>query len=254
MMKRFLVLVAMLALVAAACGDDGADDETTTTAAPSETTAAPDPGGDGGQAAPAGETLAGIQNRGRLVCGMNETLAGFGFREPDGSFSGMDVDFCRAIAAAVTGDATNVEFVPLTAAARFPALQTGEIDVLIRNTTWTQTRDTTLGADFGPTIFYDGQGLMGLASLGFDGNSGVADLEGATVCTNAGTTTELNISEAADIVGVNINLQTFEDFDQVMANYAAGACDVVTTDKSGLISRKAMHRRPSSRRTWSSSP
>lgn len=235
MIKRLAALVAVLALVAAACGSDDTVDETTTTAAPDQTTVAPDvgqPTGDG--------TLAEVVARGRLVCGTNATLAGFAFQEADGSFKGLDVDFCRAIAAAVLGDSEAVEYVALTAAARFTALQTSEIDVLIRNTTWTQTRDTTLGADFAPTTFYDGQGIMGLTSLGFAGDSTVEDLEGATVCTNAGTTTELNMTEAARVAGTDITLQTFEDFDAVMANFAAGACDAVTTDKSGLISRKAV--------------
>jgi general L-amino acid transport system substrate-binding protein len=234
MWRRFAVLVAVLALVAVACGGTEADEETTTTTT-TQATDDTDAGQTDGES-----TLDVVKARGQLICGTNETLPGFGFREPDGSFSGLDVDFCRAIAAAVFGDANAVEFVPLTAAARFTALQTGEIDVLIRNTTWTQSRDVTLGADFAPTTFYDGQGIMARGSDGFDDTSTVEDLEGAVVCTNAGTTTELNISEAARVAGVNIDLQTSEDFDQVMAAFQAGSCDVVTTDKSGLISRKAV--------------
>ena len=249
-MKRLIALVAILALVAAACGDDDSVDDTTTTAAATDdggttgddggTTG--DDGGTTGDVAQGGSTLATVQSRGELVCGVNEVLAGFGFREADGSFSGFDTDFCRALAAAVLGDAAAVQFRPLTAQERFTALQTGEIDVLIRNTTWTQTRDVTLGAHFAPTTFFDGQGVAALASDGFTAESTIPDLAGSVICTNAGTTTELNINEAIRLAGIadSTTVQTFEDFDQVMAAFQSGSCDVITTDKSGLAARKAV--------------
>jgi general L-amino acid transport system substrate-binding protein len=163
-----------------------------------------------------------------------------GFAEPqdDGSFIGFDADYCRAVAAALFGDAGAVVFTPLTAAERFTAVQTGEVDVLMRNTTWTQSRDTEVGMDFGPTTYYDGQQLMARESAGFSGSSQVADIAGAVVCTNAGTTTEKNIADAANAAGIEITLSTFEDFDIVTDNFIQGACDAVTTDGSALVGRK----------------
>ncbi len=248
MMKRILALVFVLALVAAACGDSG-DDTTPDTEAPTETTVADDTtpddteapddttGGDVGQAD--GGVLAQVQARGVLKCGVSGSATAFSELQPDGSVTGFDADYCRYIAAAVTGSADNVEFTALTAAERFTAVQTGAVDVLIRNTTYTQSRDTDVGMDFAPTTYYDGQQVMAREADGFDGASQLADLEGAVVCTNAGTTTEKNITEATAALGVNITLQTFEDFNQVMDQYLAGACDAVTTDGSGLVGRKA---------------
>jgi general L-amino acid transport system substrate-binding protein len=118
-------------------------------------------------------------------------------------------------------------------------VQTGEVDLLHRNTTWTQSRDSDVGMDFGPTTYFDGQQLMARVSDGFSPNSGVADLDGAVICTNAGTTTEKNIAEAAILAGVEITLNTFEDFDIVTQNFIDGGCDVITTDGSGLVGRKA---------------
>jgi len=224
------VLLIVLALVAAACGDD--DTTTETTAASTDTTA-----GDTGQAE--GGILAAVQARGVLKCGVSGSATAFSELQPDGSVTGFDADYCRYIAAAVLGDSNAVEFTALTAAERFTAVATGSVDVLIRNTTWTQSRDTDLGMDFAPTTYYDGQQVMARNADGFSGASGIADLEGATVCTNAGTTTEKNITEVTATLGVNINLTTFEDFNQVMDQFLAGACDAVTTDGSGLVGRKA---------------
>ena len=147
MIKRLLLLVVVLAMVAAACGGDTVEETTTTTAA------------DGGQTT-AGGLLAEIQARGVLNCGVNNAVPGFGFVDSAGAFSGFDIDYCKAIAAALFGDADKVEYKPLTAQQRFTALQSGEIDVLIRNTTWTATRDGGEGATFLTTTFYDGQGMM----------------------------------------------------------------------------------------------
>ncbi len=183
--------------------------------------------------------LAAVIARGELNCGVSGAGVGFSVTQPDGSQVGFDADYCRATAAAILGDANAVNFVPLTAAERFTAVQTGQVDVLFRNTTWTQSRDTDVGMDFGPTTYFDGQQLMGRAGDGFSGASGVADIDGAVVCTNAGTTTEKNIADAADAEGISIDLQTFEDFNQVTDAFINGACDIITTDGSALVGRKA---------------
>ncbi|MDH3462764.1 MAG: amino acid ABC transporter substrate-binding protein [Acidimicrobiia bacterium] len=232
MIKRLAVLIAVLAMVAAACG--GTTDETTPdTTVAADTTAAPD--GGGGQA---GGTLAEVIARGELRCGVSTTAIGFAEPQDDGSYDGFDADYCRATAAAIFGDQTKVVFVGLTAAERFTALANGEVDVLFRNTTWTQDRDTTIGGDFGPTTFYDGQQVMGVAGGNISDNSTLADVDGARLCTNAGTTTEKNITEGAKVVGAEITLVTVEDFDQAMAQFRAGACDLVTTDGSGLFGER----------------
>lgn len=175
-----------------------------------------------------------VKERGNLICGVNNALPGFGFLEADGSFSGFDVDFCRAFAAAIFNDLTKVEFRPLTAKERFTALQTGEVDVLSRNTTWTISRDTSVGLDFAPTTFYDGQGIMvpevGIMTL--------EDLKGATICVTAGTTTELNLADQMRKRGIEYNHVTYEDYDALASAYVEGRCDAMTMDRSGLVSRK----------------
>jgi len=142
-------------------------------------------------------------------------------------------------AAAVLGDAGAVNFVALTASERFTAVQTGDVDVLMRNTTWTQSRDSSVGMDFGPTTYYDGQQLMARVSDGFSGSSSVADIDGSVVCTNVGTTTEKNIAEAALLAGAEITLLGFETSDEVYETFIAGGCDITTTDGSALVGRKA---------------
>jgi general L-amino acid transport system substrate-binding protein len=239
MKRRFMIVLSILAMVLAACGTDA--EETTTTTAPdgSTETTAPDDGGTDGGAQTGGDLLETVLARGELHCGVNEVLPGFGSLDDSGNFVGFDVDLCRAVAAALFGDADAVRYEPLTAAARFEAVNSGLIDLLSRNTTWTQTRDTELGLDFGPTTYYDGQQMMGREADGFSSSSALSEVDGAVVCTNAGTTTELNMSEAANALGITITLNTFEDFNIVMENFKSGACDVVTTDGSGLVSRKA---------------
>ncbi len=177
-----------------------------------------------------------VLDRGSLVCGVNSLLPGFGSVNDAGEFSGFDVDICRAVAAAVLGDANAVEYRPITAAERPTVLASGEVDMISRNSTWTLSRDTEWGATFAPTTFYDGQGVMAMADAGF---VTLEDLEGGTICTNAGTTTELNITDAMNSRGLDFTLQTFQDFDQVMSAFNEGRCDAVTTDISGLISRQA---------------
>jgi general L-amino acid transport system substrate-binding protein len=244
---RALALLFAVTLIAASCGDD--EDDAEVTAEPTEA-AAPDP--DATEPAETtttvedvvddtqdGDLLDTVLARGDLNCGVSGSAVAFSETQPDGSQTGFDADYCRAVAAALFGDAGAVVFTPLTAAERFTAVQTGEVDVLMRNTTWTQSRDTEVGMDFGPTTYYDGQQLMARESAGFSGASQVADIAGAIVCTNAGTTTEQNIADAADAAGIEMRLTTFEDFDQVTENFINGACDVITTDGSALVGRKA---------------
>ncbi len=251
MIKRLAVLLAVLAMVAAACGGSSESEDTTSTTAattdeaPATTAASDDGGGDAGQAAEGG-TLAAVQQRGTLKCGVSGSLPGFSETQPDGTAIGFDADYCRAIAAAVLGDANAVEFRPLTAAERFDVLKAGEIDVLVRNTTYTQSRDASgeggVNIDFAPTTYYDGQQLMGLSSR-FSADSGPADVDGAILCTNAGTTTEKNITEWAKIGGATIGLETVEQFPEALEKFIAGQCDLVTTDGSGLVANKVTKER-----------
>ena len=186
-----------------------------------------------------GSLLDTVTDRGQLFCGVYGAAVAFSETQADGSQTGFDVDYCRAVAAAVLGDAQAVVYVPLNSAERFVAVQTGVVDVLFRNSTWTQSRDFHLGLDFGPVTYYDGQQLMARAGDGFTSESTVADIAGAVVCANAGTTTEQNIADAASAAGIEITLNTFEDLDIITSNFIAGACDVITTDGSGLVGRRA---------------
>ena len=182
-----------------------------------------------------------VKNRGRLICGVNKELPGFGFLSQDGKWKGFDVDYGRAIAAAVLGDPDKVEFRPLKAADRFPALQTGEIDVLIRNTTWTLTRDTDLGADFAPPTFYDGQGFMLRKDLGI---TSLKELAGATIGVTAGSTTELNLADTTRALGIEVEPIVFAETETLYQSYDQGRCDAVTSDKSQLVSRRQSLKNP----------
>jgi general L-amino acid transport system substrate-binding protein len=230
MLKRLAVLFAVLALVAAACGGSDSSDTTTTTAAEGDSSGqtTTDTGAD---------TLADVVARGKLICGIGGSAIGFSETQADGSATGFDADYCRAVAAAVLGDANAVEYRALTAAERFEALKNNEIDVLIRNSTWTQSRDADIGVQFASTTYYDGQQLLASpdAFPGISPESGVADIDGATVCVNAGTTTEKNITEAAAVAGITITLETTETTAEAQDKYKAGSCDVYTTDGSGLF-------------------
>lgn len=189
----------------------------------------------------AGATLQTIKSRGNLICGSNDQVPGFGSVDSSGQTVGFDIDFCKALAAAIFGDASKVTYRPLTAQERFTAVQSGEVDVLIRNTTWTLTRDTVNGLDFAPTNFYDGQGIMVRKS---ENISKIEDLEGATICVQSGTTTELNLADAFRARNLNFTPTVFEDANGTMGAYDAGQCDAVTTDKSGLASRRLSLQKP----------
>jgi general L-amino acid transport system substrate-binding protein len=214
---RLVGLVAALSLLAAACSDD--DDD-----AAGEQAQEGNGGGDGG-------LLAEVRERGTLECGVNDTVPGFGLVDDEGNYSGFDIEFCRAVAAAVLGDAEAVEFTPLDAETRFTALQSGEIDVLIRNTTFTSSRDGSEGGRFLQTTFYDGQGMMVRADSGF---RSVDDMNGTTICVLAGTTTELNLATRMGASNLDYEPLTFDDADAIQEAFIAGQCDGWTSDLSQL--------------------
>jgi general L-amino acid transport system substrate-binding protein len=181
----------------------------------------------------AGKDLDAIKSRGTLVCGVNTGLAGFSAADSQGKWSGLDVDYCRALAAAILGDANKVRYSPLTAQQRFTALQSGEVDVLSRNTTWTLTRDASLGMHFVGVTFYDGQGFMVPKSLNV---KSAKQLKGATVCVQSGTTTELNLTDYSRANNLQMKPVVFEKQEASTGAYFSGRCQVFTTDASGLAS------------------
>ncbi|MDE2455129.1 MAG: amino acid ABC transporter substrate-binding protein, partial [Burkholderiales bacterium] len=181
----------------------------------------------------AGKTLDAIKQRGELICGTNPSLPGFAAADSQGHWSGLDVDVCRAIAAAILGDANKVKWVPLNAAQRFAVLQSGEIDVLSRNTTWTLTRDASLGLEFTGTTYYDGQGFMVPKKLKV---TSAKQLKGATVCVQSGTTTEKNLSDYSKQAGLNLKSVVFDTQEATNKAYFSGRCQAYTTDASGLAS------------------
>ena len=187
------------------------------------------------QGATAQTTLKAVKDRGILNCGANGTLAGFGLPDAQGKWTGLDVDVCRAIAAAIFNDPTKVKFVPLTAKDRFTALQSGEIDVLSRNTTWTISRDTSLGLNFTGVDYYDGQGFMVHKALKV--NSAL-ELNGASVCVQQGTTTELNLADFFRAHKMQLKTVTFATANEAVKSYDAGRCDAYTTDASGLYAER----------------
>jgi general L-amino acid transport system substrate-binding protein len=243
-MPRFglsIIGLVVLALVVTACGDtpppSASAEPDASGASPAESQAAEStapteaPLGDG--------RLGDVQDRGQLICGVNGELPGFSFLdEASGEYTGFDVDFCRAIAAAVLGDPEAVEFRNTTTDQRGPLLQSGDIDVLIRNTTWSVSRDTSWGL-FGPTTFYDGQAIMVNSTL--TDATEVDDLAGATVCVQSGTTTELNLT---DRLGDSITPQVFPEIDPTYAAYEEGRCDAVTSDRSQLVARRTAFENP----------
>lgn len=184
-----------------------------------------------------GDTLGEVQGRGFLNCGVQGALLAFSYPDDDGVMQGFDADYCRAVAAAALGDAQAVEFRPSNASERFPILQSGEIDVLIRNTTWTISRDTSLGFNFVPTTFYDGQGMLVRKDSGINT---LEDLNGGTVCVNAGTTTEKNLADVFRSRGIAYEAVVFAESNDVRQAYDDGRCDAWTTDKSGLIANSQL--------------
>jgi general L-amino acid transport system substrate-binding protein len=219
--RRFgLALLLVLTGAIGACGDSADVPQTTV------------PGGAKGQAT---GRLAAILARGELSCGVSGELPGFSFVDKNGDYSGLDVDICRAIAAALFDDPNKVEYRNLNAKERFTAVQTGEIDILSRNTTWSLSRDTAVGLEFAPVVFYDSQGLMVRQASGI---KQLTDLKNKSVCIQIGTTTEQNLADQLRKRNIPYKSLVFEDVNTVFGTYAEGRCDAVTADRSQLISRR----------------
>lgn len=176
-----------------------------------------------------------VKQRGQVNCGVGPGLAGFGLPDQQGNWAGLDVDYCRAIASAVLGDPMKVKFVPLSAKDRFTAIQAGEVDVLIRNTTWTISRDTSLGLNFAGTNYYDGQGFMVRKKLNI---KSAKELNGASICTQQGTTTELNLADYFRANNLKFDPVVFATNDETVKAYDSGRCDAFTTDASGLYAER----------------
>lgn len=184
----------------------------------------------------AGSTFDAVKARGFVQCGVNTGLAGFSMPDSAGHWTGLDVDMCRAVAAALFGDAEKVKYVPLSTQQRFTALQSGEVDLLSRNTTWTLLRDTTSGLSFGPVTFYDGQGFLVARKLGV---KNAKDLDGATVCVQSGTTTELNLADYFRGHGLTFHPVVIEALSEATQAFFSGRCDVYTSETSQLASVRA---------------
>jgi len=246
-------LVVLTSLVLAACGTPVAATPVTvevtrivTAAAPAAGVASPTAAA-GAEATPTtapaavpvagGERLQAVMDRGKVICGVHGTFQGFGFVDSAGNWTGFDVDFCRAWAAALFNDANAVEFRGLSAQERFTALQSGEVDVLSRNSTWTFGRDGELGLTFGPVTFYDGQAIMAKKDIVSDPAAGLDALEGANVCVQSGTTTELNLADQFRAAGVNYTPVVFEDQNAAFQAYDEGRCDAITSDRSQLATQ-----------------
>jgi general L-amino acid transport system substrate-binding protein len=232
-----MIGLVVIALALVACGDqppsptEGSQPAGQSAAEESAAEQTPEPGSGEGR-------LAAVQGRGELICGVNGSLPGFSFLDENGNNTGFDADYCRAVAAAVLGDPEAVEFRALSTDQRGPALQAGEIDVMMRNTTWTVSRDTSWGL-FAPTTFYDGQGIMVNSTL-TDATT-IDELEGATVCVQSGTTTELNLT---DRLGDTITPLVFPEIDPTYSAYEEGRCDAVTSDRSQLVARRTAFANP----------
>jgi general L-amino acid transport system substrate-binding protein len=226
--KKYILfaLLAIFALALAAC----AGGET-----PADTGADTGDAGDGGETAAAGSILQRVLDRGTLVCGGRTDLAGFGYLDESGRNIGIDVDLCRAVAAAVLGDPEAIEIVPVSAADRGPVLQTAEVDLLARNATWTSTRDAQWG-NFTIVMFYDGQGFMVREDSGI---TGPEDFDGKSVCVTSGTTTETNLATFFADAGMDYEAVIFEETAAVYGAYDEGRCDMTTSDRSQLLSVRA---------------
>ncbi|MEM6527570.1 MAG: amino acid ABC transporter substrate-binding protein [Chloroflexota bacterium] len=189
-----------------------------------------------------GPITAQIIERGELVCGVNSALPGFSsLDEANLTYVGFDVDICRAVAAAILSDAEAVSFREVAATERAEVLASGEVDLLSRNTTWTLERDTGWDVTFAPIVFYDGQGLMVRADADY---ASVNDMNGATICINAGTTTEQNIRDVTQMLGLSVTLQTYDSLEAAYEAFFDEMCDVITADRSGLIAQRATNQTP----------
>jgi len=232
MSKKGLISLLSLALGAAlvACGGTQPTGQTGETASPTA----------GGAST---SRLAAVKARGKLICGVEGTIPGFSFVDSSGNYSGLDVDICKAVAAAVFGDANAVEYRNLDSTERFTALRGGEVDMLSRNTTWTLSRDAAGGnaMEFAPTTFFDAQGMMVRADSGI---TRLEDMEGRSICVETGTTTELNLTSRMTELGVNYTDVKFQDGTEAVQAYLSGRCDGFTSDKSQLFARRTQFPNP----------
>ena len=183
----------------------------------------------------AGATLDAVKKKGFVQCGISDGLPGFSYADAKGKYVGLDVDVCRAVAAAVFGDAEKVKYSPLTAKERFTALQSGEVDILSRNTTWTSSRDAAMGLNFTGVTYYDGQGFLVNKKLGV---ASARELDGATVCIQAGTTTELNLADYFRAHNLKFTPITYDTSDESAKSLESGRCDVLTSDQSQLYAQR----------------
>ncbi len=220
-----LVAALLMLLPLTACEGEGTSDQT----------------GAGQESQQATSRLDIVRNRGKLICGVEGGIPGFSYVDQNGNYSGIDIDICKAVAAALFDDLNAVEYRNLDSTERFTALNGGEVDMLSRNTTWTISRDTTVGLEFAPTTFYDGQGMMVPADSGV---KSLEDLQGKSICVEAGTTTELNLTDNLRKRNVEAETLTFQQADPAYAAYAEGRCDGMTSDKSQLLSRRSTLRSP----------
>lgn len=182
-----------------------------------------------------------IKNRGKLICGVSGQLPGFSYVKANGEYAGLDVDICRAIAAAIFDDPKKVEYRNLNAKERFTAVQTGEVDILSRNTSWTISRDTSVGLEFAPVVFYDGQGIMVRKNSNI---KKLEDLKDKSICTQTGTTNEQNLSDQMRQKGITYKPLVFEDVNTTYATYEQGRCEAITSDRSQLVSRRSTFSKP----------
>lgn len=217
-MRKWGLLAAVLGVALAACGDAGTT------------------GGNEGGASSSGSRLDVVKQRGQLICGVDGGIPGFSFVDESGTYSGLDVDVCKAVAAAVLGDAEAVEYRRLDSTERFTALSGGEVDMLSRNTTWTISRDTSVGLEFAPTTFFDGQGMMVRTDSGIES---LEDFAGQAICVETGTTTELNLTDQMRQLNVDFEPVVFQDADAAYAAYDEGRCEGMTSDKSQLVARRS---------------
>lgn len=217
-MRKWGLLAAVLGVALAACGDAGTT------------------GGTEGGASSSGSRLDVVKQRGQLICGVDGGIPGFSFVDESGTYSGLDVDVCKAVAAAVLGDAEAVEYRRLDSTERFTALSGGEVDMLSRNTTWTISRDTSVGLEFAPTTFFDGQGMMVRTDSGIES---LEDFAGQAICVETGTTTELNLTDQMRQLNVDFEPVVFQDADAAYAAYDEGRCEGMTSDKSQLVARRS---------------
>jgi general L-amino acid transport system substrate-binding protein len=198
--------------------------------------------GETGNSPGSSSRLDAVKSRGKLICGVEGNIPGFSYVDQSGSYSGLDVDVCKAVAAALFNDPNAVEYRNLDSTERFTALIGGEVDMLSRNTTWTLSRDTSVGLEFAPTTFYDGQGMMVRQDSGIQS---LKDLEGQSICVETGTTTELNLTDKMRQAGATFNPVTFQEANAAYAAYSEGRCQGMTSDKSQLIARRSTLPNPS---------